>query len=89
MPIILGKFSHDELESLEKEFKDHEKRIEEYREMADKVVEHNAISDNDIRSLDRLSDIEMKKLKMNMKLKHHNLSSHFLGLQSKVIKSLH
>ena len=56
--------------------------------MADKVMEHNAISDNDIRSLDRLSDIEMKKLKMNMKMKHHNLSSHFLGLQSKVIKSL-
>ena len=61
MPAILGKFSHDELENLEKEFKDHEKRIEEYRQMADKIVEHNAISDNDIRFLVELkiNQVEM------------------------------
>ena len=53
--------------------------------MADTIVDHAAISENDIRSLDQLSDNEVKKLKKNMKLTHHNISSHFLHLQSKVI----
>ena len=84
MPAFPGKFTHDELESLEKEFKDHEKRIEDYRDLADKIVDNEAISDNDIRSLDRLSSSEVKQLQKNMKVKHHNISSHFLSLQKKV-----
>ena len=82
---FLGKFTHDELESLEKEFKDHEKHIEDYRNLADKIVDNDAISENDIRSLDRLSSSEIKQLQKSMKVKHHNISSQFLSLQKKVV----
>ena len=82
---VLGKFTQDELESLEKEFKHHERKIEDYRQLADKIVDHDSISDNDIRSLDRLPESKIKKLKKDLKNKHHNMSVQFLDLKKKVI----
>ena len=80
----LGKFEADELDKLEQEFKHHEKRIEEYRVLVGKITEHDTISENDLRSLDKLPEKELKKLRKELKGQHHNLSSHFLQLETKV-----
>lgn len=69
---------------MEKEFKHHEKKIEEYRSLADKLIGHDSISDNDIRSFDKMSDDELKKLKKDIKSTHNNVSIQFLDLKKKV-----
>ena len=83
---IVGKFSSEELDGLEKEFKHHEKKIEDYRQMADKIISHDAISENDIRSIDKMPESDLKKLRQDLKFKHHHISANFLDLTKKVFE---
>ena len=72
------------MDKLEQEFKHHEKKVEAYRNLANKIVEHDTISDNDLRSLDKLPESELKELRKDLKDQHHNLMSDFTELQRKV-----
>eukprot|EP00794_Sanderia_malayensis_P012942 gene12942-14274_t len=82
--LFSGNFKDEELDDLEQEFKHHEKKLEEYRELASKIIEHDAISENDIQSLDKLPEKELKNLRKELKLKHHHINAAYLDLDKKV-----